>query len=116
MLFRARTYGAAVRPLEETMAKPTLDNDLFDRLRASGLRKRAARAIAEAGDNSSKFVQSRVDELRPLAETIEDTARGGAKKTRSAAAKKGAATRKRAATKRSTAAKTAAATRAKRSS
>src|SRR3954468_10669778 len=107
MQFPARTYEAAVRPLEETMAKATLDADLFNKLRASGLRKRAARAIAEAGDNSSKLVQSTVDELRSLAETIESRARGGAKKTRSAAAKKGAATRKRAATKRSTAAKTA---------
>ena len=60
------------------MAKASLDNDLFKRLRASGLRKRAARAIAEAGDNSSKLVRGTVDELRGLADQIESKARGGA--------------------------------------
>ena len=100
------------------MAKATLDNDLFKRLRDSGLRKRAARAIAEAGDNSGKLVRSTVDELRGLADQIENKARGGGgttSKSRAAAAKKGAATRKRAAAKRSTAAKKAASTRAKSS-
>ena len=99
------------------MAKATLDTDLFKRLRDSGLRKRAARAIAEAGDNSGKLVRSTVDELRGLADQLESRARGGGStsKSRSAGAKKAAATRKRQATKRSTAAKKAASTRAKSS-
>jgi hypothetical protein len=99
------------------MAKASLDNDLFRKLRASGMRKRAARAIAEAGDNSSKLVRGTVDELRGLAEQIENRARGGTgttAKARSAAAKKAAGTRKREAAKRSNAAKKAAATRAKK--
>ena len=96
------------------MAKPSLDNDLFNKLRASGLRKRAAKAIAEAGDNSSKLVRGTVDELRGLADQLEVRARGGPKASRSAAAKKAAGTRKREAAKRSTAAKKGAATRAKK--
>ena len=58
------------------MAKASLDNDLFKKLRESGMRKRAARAIAEAGDNSSKLVRGTADELRGLAEQIENRARG----------------------------------------
>jgi hypothetical protein len=96
------------------MAKSALDNDLFNKLRASGLRKSVARAIAEAGDNSSKLVRATVDELRGLADGIESKARGTtSSRSRSAAAKKGAATKKRDAAKRSTAAKKGARTRAK---
>jgi hypothetical protein len=96
------------------MAKASLDNELFQKLRASGMRKRAARAIAEAGDNSSKLVRGTVDELRGLAEGLENRARGGKKPDRSAAAKKAAGTRKREAAKRSQAAKKGAATRARK--
>ena len=97
------------------MAKASLDRDLFNKLRSSGLRKRTARAIAEAGENSSKLVRGTVDELRSLADQIESRVRGrdGRSSSRSAAAKKAAATRKRNAAKRSTAAKKAANTRAK---
>ena len=98
------------------MAKSGLDNDLFQRLRQSGMRKRVARAIAEAGANSPKLVRGTVDELRGLADELESKVRGGtSSKSRSAAAKKGAATRKREATKRSTAARKAATTRARKS-
>lgn len=97
------------------MAKTGLDTDLFNRLRATGMRKRAARAIAEAGDNSSKLVRATVDELRSVADQLEDRARGGPKKARSEAAKKAANTRKRDAAKRSAAAKKGAATRARKS-
>jgi hypothetical protein len=98
------------------MAKASLDNDLFKRLRASGMRKRVARAIAEAGNNSPKLVRGTVDELRGLADELESKVRGGtSSKSRSAAAKKGAATRKRASAKRSTAAKKGAATRSRKS-
>lgn len=98
------------------MAKPAIDNELFKRLRQSGLRKRAARAIAEAGDSSGRLVRGTADELRSLADQLEDRARGGPKKSRSEAAKKAANTRKREAAKRSAAAKKGAATRARKSS
>jgi hypothetical protein len=101
------------------MAK-TLDNQLFDRLRASGLRKRVARDLSSAlgsatSSRASKTAQGTIGELRSLVEELEDRARGGPAK-RSAAAKKAAATRRRQATARSTAAKKAARTRARNAS
>ena len=97
------------------MAKASLDNDLFKALRATGMRKRAARAIAEAGDNSSALVRGTIDQLRGVADEIDTRVRGGSSaKSRSAAAKKAAGTRKRDAAKRSNAAKKGAATRARK--
>jgi|SRR5947209_17405069 len=91
------------------------DQDLFKRLRDSGLRKRVARSVADAAGaadkRSPKVVQDTVRQLRSLASELEDRATGGPAK-RKAAAQKAARTRKRAATKRSTAAKKAAKTRA----
>src|SRR3954454_8447750 len=113
---RGRTTSGLQSAEEERMAKSPLDNDLFKRLRDSGMRKRVARAIAEAGENSPKLVRGTVDELRGLADELESKVRGSSSsKSRSAAAKKGAATRKRTAAKRSTAAKKGAATRARKS-
>jgi hypothetical protein len=101
----------------EGMAK---DQDLFDKLRARGLRKSAANNLAKAfgrADSSppSKGARRAVSELRSLVDELEDRARGGPAK-RKAAAKKAAATRKRKAAERSAAAKKAARTRARRPS
>jgi hypothetical protein len=93
------------------------DTELFDRLRAGGLRKRVAGTVAGAVGTTRrgkppKRVDRVVSELRSLAAEIEDRAKGGPAK-RKAAAKKAAATRRRNAAKRSRAAKKAARTRAK---
>ena len=94
-----------------------MDRDLFDKLRARGLRKSAANNIAKAfgrADSSppSKGAKRAVAELRSLVDELEDRVRGGPAK-RKAAAKKGAATRRRRAAQRSAAAKKAARTRAR---
>ena len=96
------------------------DNDLFDKLRARGLRKSAASNLAKAfgrADSSppGKGARRAVSELRTLVEELEDRARGGPAK-RKAAAKKAAATRRRKAKERSAAAKKAARTRSRSSS
>jgi hypothetical protein len=99
------------------MAGSRIDTELFDRLRAGGLRKRVASTVAEAVGTARRGKPPRqvdrvVGELRALAAELEDRAKGGPAK-RQTAAKKAAATRRRNATKRSTAAKKAARTRAK---
>jgi len=92
------------------------DKKLYDRLRASGLRKRAARNISEAagkgGNKGQKALRGAVSELRSVTSELEDRAKGGPGK-RKATAKKAAATRKRNAKKRSNAAKKGARKRAK---
>ncbi len=97
------------------------DTDLLDRLHASGLRKAAAKSIAQAAGKAQegkgklpREVQSMLDNLGGLAREVEDRVKGGPAK-RSEAAKKGARTKARAASARSTAAKKGAATRAKAS-
>jgi hypothetical protein len=99
------------------MAKRT--PDLFEQLRASGLRKRVARTVADAVEKTPgrrnqkppKAVQDVIAQLRSTASDLEKRVTG--RSSRSAAAKKGAATRRRQAAKRSTAAKKGARTRAK---
>jgi hypothetical protein len=92
------------------------DKGLYDKLRASGLRKQAAKKISDAagggGNKGRKALQSVASDLRGVAAELEDRAKGGPGK-RKAAAKKAAATRKRNARKRSNAAKKGARTRAK---
>jgi hypothetical protein len=93
------------------------DRDLFDTLRARGLRKSAASNLAKAfgkADNSppSKGAKRAVSELRDLLGDLESRVGGGDRK-RKEAAKKAAATRKRKANQRSRAAKKGAETRAK---
>jgi len=93
------------------------DTDLFDKLRARGLRKSAANNLSKAfgrADRSppNKGAKRAVSELRSLVEDLEDRARGGPAK-RKASAKKAAATRRRKANQRSQAAKKAARTRAR---
>ena len=98
------------------MARKSRQEELFEMLRARGLRKRVARSLADAtgraNRNTPKGVKKVANDLRALATEIEDRATGGPAK-RQAAAKKAAATRKRKASQRSTAAKKAARTRAK---
>jgi hypothetical protein len=114
------------------MAKKSKRPDLFETLRASGLRKRVAREIARAVERapsagSQKAIERRVRDLKALVSDLEKraTGRSGSKRSstkrsttssskRSATAKKAAATRKRNAAKRSTAAKKAARTRARK--
>jgi hypothetical protein len=93
------------------------DRDLFDTLRARGLRKSAASNLAKAfgrADSSppSKGAKRAVSELRDLLGDLEGRVGGGDRK-RKEAAKKAAATRRRKANQRSAAAKKAAQTRAK---
>jgi hypothetical protein len=94
--------------------KKSFNEDLFERLRATGLRKRTARVIAESTDGRkqpAKAVRGVIDDLRGLAAEVEDRASGKSSK-RSAAAKKAVQTRKRKARARSQAAKKGAKTRA----
>ena len=95
------------------------DRDLFDTLRARGLRKSAANNLAKAfgkADKSppSKGAKRAVSELRDIVSELESRV-GRTNRKRSEAAKQAAATRKRKANARSRAAKKAAETRTKRS-
>src|SRR4051812_15493820 len=97
------------------------DDQLFDMLRARGLRKRAARVLAEAsgagrlaGGQVEKRARAAIADLRGLADEIEERLTGGS--TRKAAAQKAARTRAANARKRSAAAKKGARTRASSSS
>ncbi|HEX8975832.1 MAG TPA: hypothetical protein VF781_04910 [Solirubrobacteraceae bacterium] len=97
------------------MAKTKREQDLAQKLRASGLRKRAADLIAGATDGRRKprkNVHRIVDDLKQLLSDAEDQVRGGPAK-RKAAAQKAAKTRKQNAARRSAAAKKGARTRAK---
>ena len=95
------------------------DPDLFDKLRANGLRKRAASNLSKAFGRADKTppgkgARKAVTQLRSVVEGLRpaDRARGGPAK-RKAAAKKAAAARKRKANERSRAAKKAAQTRSR---
>ena len=97
------------------MAKKSRQQKLVDKLHAGGIRKSAARLIAQATDGRrkpAKRSQAVIKELEKLVGLAEDRIKGGPAK-RKAAAQKAAATRKRNALKRSTAAKKGAQTRAK---
>ena len=95
------------------------DRDLFDTMRARGLRKSAASNLAKAFGRADKSpppkgAKRAVSELKDLLSELESRVTRGDNK-RSAAAKKAAATRKRKANQRSAAAKKAARTRARSS-
>jgi hypothetical protein len=97
------------------MTKTTRRDDLVQRLRAQGLRKRTAKLFADATDRRrkpAKKVQSTLGDLKRVVSEVEDRLSGGPAK-RKAAAKKAANTRKRNARRRSASAKKAAQTRAK---
>src|SRR4051794_25236468 len=89
------------------------DKDLFETLRARGVRKRAADGVAKSFNGSAKQKAARraVSDLSTVVAEIQDRIQGGPEKRR-AAAKKAARTRKRKAQRRSDAAKRAARTRA----
>ena len=97
--------------------KMAKDKDLFETLRANGLRKKTASTLADAfsradGSPPGKAGRKAVSDLKSVVAELEDRAKGGPAK-RQAAAKKAAATRKRKANQRSAAAKKAARTRAR---
>jgi hypothetical protein len=95
------------------------NQDLFDRLRDSGLRKRVARTVADASHKADGRLpapaRKALDDLRSLVGELEHRLGGTAADRRKAGAVKAARTRKAAAAKRSRAAKNAARTRASRS-
>jgi hypothetical protein len=106
------------------MAKKSNRDELFEMLRARGLRKRTARMLsdaASAGRSSAgkgqQVATAAITDLRKVADDLEAriTGKGTTSAQRSAAAKKGAQTRKRQAGQRSQAAKKAARTRASKS-
>ncbi len=75
------------------------DKDLFDTLRANGLRKKTASSLAEAfskvdGSPPGKAGRKAVSNLKAVVTELEDRAKGGPAKRR-AAARKAAATRAR---------------------
>ena len=99
------------------MAKNKQTEDLFDHLRANGVRKKVAKAIADGanrtnGKRAEALAQTAIADLRSASEAIKDRVVNRDSK-RSEAARKAARTRKRNATKRSAAAKKGAATRKK---
>jgi hypothetical protein len=108
------------------MAKHT-EQDLFDVLRSSGLRKKVARALSKSADTAgkkrSKALSASAENLRELASSLDKRAakskrsaagrKAAETRKRRAAATKAAQTRKRKAAKRSAAAKKGARTRAK---
>ena len=99
------------------MAKNSRSDDLFQRLRAQGLRKRTAKLIADATDRRrkpAKGTERALADLKKLVSDVEDRISGGPAK-RKAAAKKAANTRRRNAQRRSEAAKKGARTRARKS-
>jgi hypothetical protein len=100
--------------------KQRIDQQLFNELRRSGLRKRVARDLATAQKAASsrapETLRRTVADLTSVLSDLEKRVPGRGTSSRSAAAKKAAATRKRAASRRSTAAKKAAATRSRKTS
>jgi hypothetical protein len=97
------------------MAKSKRDEELFERLRAQGLRKRTAKLISSATDQRrkpDKAAERTLSELKKVVGEAEDRISGEPAK-RKTAAKKAAHTRKRNAQARSNAAKKGARTRAR---
>ena len=96
--------------------KATADQNLYTKLRDSGVRKKvaaqAAKALPSKGRGKPSRAQSIADELTKAADSIREKA-GGGSRSRSEAAKKGARTRKANAAKRRSAARKGARTRSK---
>src|SRR5262249_31418275 len=95
------------------------DRDLFDVLRAGGIRKKVAESVSNAADKTGaidrtpKVVKNTARDLRSLASELEDRMKGSPKAKRQAAAKKAARKRKQKERRRSEAARKAARTRAR---
>ena len=74
-----------------------LDQELYDKVRNSGVRKRVARTVAEAAGKADsktpKALNDAAKNLRSIAAELEDRAKGGPAK-RKAAAQKAARTRR----------------------
>jgi DNA topoisomerase I len=107
--FQHRFAGA-----EEDHVAKRKQQDLFDVLRASGLRKKVARTLSKSAGKAdaerSNALSASANHLRKVASSIDKRA---VDPKRSAAAKKAARTRKRNAARRSAAAKRGARTRTK---
>jgi hypothetical protein len=101
------------------MAKTKRNDALFDHLRARGVRKRVANALAKRSGTGRKktdsLTRTAIKDLRSAADAIKSGVGGGDSK-RSKAAKKAARTRKAEKERRSRAARKAARTRARASS
>jgi len=90
------------------------DKDLFETLRARGLRTKVARAVADGGSNGEKAARKALGDLQSAADDVRARVTGGTgSSSRTEAAMKAARTRKRKAAARSASAKKGAATRAK---
>jgi hypothetical protein len=99
------------------MAKNKQADDLFDHLRARGVRKKVAKAISDGtsaknGKRAEALAQSALADLRSASDAIRDRVLKRDRK-RSEAARKAARTRKRKAAKRSSAARKGSKTRAR---
>lgn len=97
------------------MAKGKSDKDLRKTLRASGMRKKVARALAESTGRSNrgkqpKLVEATLENFRKASAELDRRVRGS---QRSEAAKKAARTRKREAAQRSASARKGARARAR---
>jgi hypothetical protein len=90
------------------------DKDLFDSLRARGVRKKVADQVAKAANGAAKPKVARraMTDLSTVVAEIQDRLQGGPEK-RQAAARKAARTRQRKKQQRSAAAKRGARTRAR---
>ena len=101
--------------MAKTKVKP--DKKLYDRLRASGVRKKVASRVAESlpkgGAAKQGPARRAAAELGSAVDEIRDRVKGGPEK-RSAAARKAAKTRRAKSAKRSQAAKKGARTRARK--
>src|SRR5688572_18582729 len=107
---RDRRAGRGKRRTRMAKKKKSKQDELFDLLRARGLRKSAARTISRATAKADTSALTKaVEDLRSLAGDLESRVTGGGTKAkRKAAGQKAAATRKKEAAKRSTAARKAA--------
>ena len=98
------------------MAKTKRNDALFDHLRARGVRKRVANALAKRGGKGRKktdsLARTAINDLRSAADAIKSGV-GGRDSKRSKAARKAARTRKAEKERRSRAARKAARTRAR---
>jgi hypothetical protein len=102
------------------MAKNKRSDDLVDHLRARGVRKKVAKALADGADGAKgrkqaeALARTAIADLRAASEAIKDRV-VNRDTDRSEAARKAARTRQRNAAKRSAAARTGAKTRARAS-